>query len=111
MDNIINSVENDEEQNDELDYEQSDEILLPNKICILPLSERPFFPPQTLPILMNDEIWQPSLAEISSTESRLAGLLLTNGLNPDQAKVSDFETIGALVRVHHPVVASGKIQL
>ncbi|HFB65493.1 MAG TPA: endopeptidase La [Aeromonadales bacterium] len=84
--------------------------LLPDKICILPLSERPFFPPQTLPVLMNEEIWQESLAVISESESHLAGLMLTNNQNHDETETSDFNKIGTLVRVHHPVIASGKIQ-
>ncbi len=84
--------------------------LLPDKICILPLSERPFFPPQTLPVLMNEEIWQESLAVISESDSHLAGLMLTNNQNHDETETSDFNKIGTLVRVHHPVIASGKIQ-
>jgi len=86
------------------------ELMLPNEICILPLSERPFFPPQTLPVLMNEEIWQESLNYIAKSSSHLAGLMLTNNQNYDETETSDFNKIGTLVRVHHPVIASGKIQ-
>ncbi len=84
--------------------------LLPERICILPLSERPFFPPQTLPVLMNEETWQSSLSVISESEAHLAGLMLTNNQNYDETETADFNQIGTLVRVHHPVIASGKIQ-
>ena len=104
----------DENNHNETDSDSSnhntDETMLPSIINILPLSERPFFPPQTLPILMNEEIWESSLMQISDTEHKLAGLLLTNSLNTDKADIQDFESIGTLVRVHHPVNASGKIQ-
>jgi ATP-dependent Lon protease len=90
--------------------EKSTEVLLPKEICILPLSERPFFPPQTLPVLMNEEIWEDSLKMISESDSHLAGLMLTNNKEPDDSDISDFNQIGTLVRIHHPVIASGKIQ-
>lgn len=96
-------------KSDAIDQDQSI-ALLPEKICILPLSERPFFPPQTLPVLMNEEIWQESLSVISESEAHLAGLMLTNNQNHDETETSDFNSIGTLVRVHHPVIASGKIQ-
>ncbi len=110
--NMTDSNDEPEEIVDEKTLEETldSQILLPSTISILPLSERPFFPPQTLPILMNEKIWQPALEEISSTEHRMAGLMLTNSPNPDQVSVDKFETIGSLVRVHHPVIASGKIQ-
>jgi len=39
------------------DYEDDVELdYLPSEIYLLPLSERPFFPPQTLPILMSEEV-------------------------------------------------------
>ncbi len=89
---------------------KSKQLLLPEEICILPLSERPFFPPQTLPVLMNEEIWENSLKMISESETHLAGLMLTNNKEPDESEPADFNQIGTLVRVHHPVIASGKIQ-
>ncbi len=92
------------------DQNSNKQELLPEKICILPLSERPFFPPQTLPVLMNEEIWQESLSIISDSENHLAGLMLTNNQNYDETDTTDFNQIGTLVRVHHPVIASGKIQ-
>lgn len=86
------------------------EIYLPTELCLLPLSERPFFPPQTLPILMNEEQWRETLDYIGATEHRLAGLVLVKTAHPDQATVRDFHPIGTIVRVHHPVVSGGKIQ-
>ncbi len=83
---------------------------LPTELILLPLSERPFFPPQTLPVLMHEEVWRDTLEMIGSTENRVAGLVLVRNQNPDQAVVGDFVEIGTVVRVHHPVVASGKVQ-
>ena len=84
--------------------------LLPSELCLLPLAERPFFPPQTLPVLMNEDHWRETLDYIGQTEHRLAGLVLVKTGHPDHASTSDFHEIGTVVRVHHPVISQGKVQ-
>ncbi|MEM9100688.1 MAG: endopeptidase La [Pseudomonadota bacterium] len=84
--------------------------MLPTELCILPLSERPFFPPQTLPILMNEEVWQDALELISNDGAQTAGLVLIKNNHPDTTDISQFHTVGTIARVHHPVVSGGKIQ-
>lgn len=84
--------------------------MLPTELCILPLSERPFFPPQTLPILMNEEVWRDTVQQIADTPHKLAGLVLVKSSHPDGSSPSEFHEIGTIVRIHHPVIASGKIQ-
>ena len=99
----INPLHNDKAQRPQDTY-------LPTELCLLPLAERPFFPPQTLPILMNEEHWRDTLDYIGQTEHRLAGLVLVKTAHPDHATAADFHPIGTVVRVHHPVVSGGKIQ-
>ncbi len=86
------------------------ENLLPTEICLLPLSERPFFPPQTLPILMNEEVWRDTIEYIADTEHKLAGLTLVRNPQPENSSPEEFFSIGTLVRIHHPVLSAGKIQ-
>ena len=83
---------------------------LPSEIYLLPLSERPFFPPQTLPILMSEEIWRESIENITSGDDKVAGLIMTQSTELNEASAKDFYEIGTLVSIHHPVVASGKVQ-
>jgi ATP-dependent Lon protease len=83
---------------------------LPSEIYLLPLSERPFFPPQTLPILMSEEVWRESIDSITSSEDTVAGLIMTQSTEFNEASADDFCEIGTLVSIHHPVVASGKVQ-
>jgi ATP-dependent Lon protease len=92
----------------ELDY-------LPDEIYLLPLSERPFFPPQTLPILMSEDVWRESIEMIAKSRDKVAGLILTRDLDSDSVNDEldgneDFYDIGTLVSIHHPVMASGKVQ-
>jgi ATP-dependent Lon protease len=86
------------------------EHILPSEICLLPLSERPFFPPQTLPILMNEEVWRETIEYIAETDSKIAGLVLVKNPHPEESSPDEFYSIGTLVRIHHPVLSAGKIQ-
>ncbi len=98
-----------EELSDELDVDVELDYL-PSQIFLLPLSERPFFPPQTLPILMSEEIWRDSIEKISKSREKVAGLILTETPEQNAAAADDFSPIGTLVSIHHPVMASGKVQ-
>ena len=92
--------------------QEEEEIIdfLPSEIYLLPLSERPFFPPQTLPILMSEEVWRESIDKITNSEDKVAGLIMTHGTELNEASAEDFHEIGTLVSIHHPVIASGKVQ-
>lgn len=90
--------------------ENSDLIKLPDTLYILPLSERPFFPPQTLPILMQADAWRDSMQAITDTNTQIAGLILLKTTEREQLEIDHFHSIGTAVRVHHPVVSSGKLQ-
>jgi ATP-dependent Lon protease len=83
---------------------------LPSQLYLLPLTERPFFPPQTLPLILDDTHWAQTLKKISESQSRYTGLVLTKHESLADLNVDDIYSIGTLVRIHHPVHASGKIQ-
>jgi ATP-dependent Lon protease len=84
--------------------------VLPPTLHLLPLSERPFFPAQTLPLLMNEEPWLDSVKKIGDTAHKMVGLILVKPDQADEAKPSDFYSVGTMVRMHHPVRSEGKIQ-
>ncbi|MFT5451603.1 MAG: ATP-dependent Lon protease, partial [Enterobacterales bacterium] len=92
------------------EVEEDDSDYLPSVIYLLPLSERPFFPPQTLPILMSEEIWRDSIEKISDSHEQVAGLILTQVPEHNPATADEFYPIGTLVSIHHPIMASGKVQ-
>jgi len=86
------------------------ERYLPKQVCLLPISERPFFPPQTLPILMNQEEWQDTIEYISEEHKNATGLVLVKNSKPEDSKPEEFYKVGTLVMIHHPVITSGKVQ-
>ncbi|MFT6733191.1 MAG: ATP-dependent Lon protease [Polaribacter sp.] len=83
---------------------------LPKQVCLLPISERPFFPPQTLPILMNEEEWHDTIEFIHEERKNITGLVLVKNPRPEDSKPEEFHQIGTLVKIHHPVITSGKVQ-
>ena len=84
--------------------------ILPNTLHLLPLSERPFFPAQVLPLLLNEDPWLPTVEAVINDKSRTLGLILVNADNPEQASPGDFFDIGSAARVHQLARSNGKIQ-
>ncbi len=100
--------------NNEEDIFSSDLALtnqaLPQTLYILPLAERPFFPAQTLPVLMAEDPWLDTVKKIGETPAQVGGLLLVRPNEEEGAKADDFYPIGSVVRLHHPMRSDGKIQ-
>ncbi len=82
---------------------------LPKQIYILPLFERPFFPAQATPIVMDEKPWLKTIEKISSTEQRTAGLLLVKEEITDAIKPDQFYEIGSSVHLHNPGRSDGKM--
>ena len=52
-------------------------------LYLLPLSERPFFPAQALPLLLNEDPWLTTVEAAANLEQRVIGLIL---VKPDSAE-------------------------
>ena len=83
---------------------------LPATVYILPLTEKPFFPAQTLPLIMNEGPWLETVKRIGDAGHHLVGLVCVHGDTSDDARPADFYGVGTLVRMHHPMRSEGKIQ-
>ncbi|MBI5329361.1 MAG: endopeptidase La [Betaproteobacteria bacterium] len=83
---------------------------LPGTLYILPLAEKPFFPAQTLPLIMNEAPWLETVKKIGDVGNHLVGLICVHGDTSDDARPEDFYGVGTLVRMHHPMRSDGKIQ-
>ncbi|WP_196138063.1 endopeptidase La [Aliikangiella sp. G2MR2-5] len=103
-------MENHEKQISKIRNSDKKADYLPTRICLLPISERPFFPPQTLPILMNEDNWRETIDVISDDYKDTTGLVLVRNPSAEDAKPEEFFKVGTLVKIHHPVLSSGKIQ-
>jgi ATP-dependent Lon protease len=83
---------------------------LPATVYLLPLTEKPFFPAQTLPLIMNEGPWLETVKRIGESGHHLVGLVCVHGDSSDDARPEDFYGVGTLVRMHHPMRSEGKIQ-
>jgi ATP-dependent Lon protease len=84
--------------------------VFPATLHIIPLTDRPFFPPQGMPVLLDEKPWLESVQKIGGTDHHLAGLLLAEAPEGESMSPEDFRSIGTVVRIHHPMLSSGKIQ-
>jgi ATP-dependent Lon protease len=82
---------------------------LPTNIYLIPIRERPFFPKQTLPVVLNKETWIETFKNIERGKQWLVGLVYTPE-GSENAKPEEFSDIGTLVRIHHPRVTEDRIQ-
>ncbi len=82
----------------------------PSELYLLPLSEKPFFPAQTLPLVMKESAWLETVEAIGDTPHHMVGLVLIKPEDADKAAREDFYGIGTMVRMHHPARNEGRIQ-
>jgi ATP-dependent Lon protease len=82
----------------------------PDTLFILPLNEKPFFPAQTLPLIMNEGPWLATVEKIGESSRHLAGLVLARPDRADDTTTDDFYGVGTMVRMHHPARGENKIQ-
>ncbi|MGF1525623.1 MAG: endopeptidase La, partial [Candidatus Competibacterales bacterium] len=75
--------------------------VLPEMLYLLPLTERPFFPAQVLPLLLNADPWLPTLERVVKGGGQpVIGLILAGAENSDQAAADEFYPVGTVVRIH-----------
>ncbi len=85
--------------------------VLPGVIPILPQTERPFFPGQAIPLLVNEEIWGETIRCAQEKTNNVIGLLLARVQRSEQATVDDFYTMGTACRVHRISRQDGRMQV
>lgn len=72
----------------------------PAKLFLIPIKERPFFPGQTLPVVLNKKAWLKTLRAIEKTPGHdYVGVVFVDNEDHLNAKPEDFRMIGTLVRM------------
>ena len=88
---------------------------LPDNLLILPITARPFFPAQAMPLIVDANVWGQTIERVANTPHHLLGLVLTREeqVANDPAHlddVDDLTSVGTVVRVHHANKQDDKIQ-
>ncbi len=89
----------------------TEDVILPSEIFLLPVKERPFFPGQQLPVLLNKQNWNETFEAIRSGKCRYIGLVYVDREENEKATPEDFSHMGTLVKIHEPKVKEDYIQL
>ena len=84
---------------------------LPNHLFLIPVKERPFFPGQTLPVILSKETWERTLNKVMETNQQFVGVIYVNTDDHSNAKPEDFAKTGTLIRIHDPKIKEDYIQL
>lgn len=75
--------------------------VLPVNLHLLPLPQRPFFPIQSMPLVIPADPWAQTLAAVGETPQRALGLVLVRPDSEDPPAPDRFHRIGTAVRVHN----------
>ena len=76
--------------------------VMPDRLFLLPLSERPFFPAQSMPLLLDENPWLETFKGLYERNQQVVGLVFAHtdsGKSLDRLRPSDFEEIDADTRV------------
>ena len=74
--------------------------VLPSIISLLPIPDRPFFPSQVTPLILNATEWRESLKFAKESSNGLIGLVYAKGKKNKSALVDDFSSMGTACRIH-----------
>jgi len=114
IENIENTSQDDADTNTETDATTeliSYKEALPNLLHILPLANRPFFPHQVIPLVVDKELWQETIKAIDESSHQLLGLVLIKKDEIDEVETEDFYLMGTACRLHRVVQAEDKLQV
>lgn len=84
---------------------------LPSKLLLLPIFERPFFPAQVQPLVIDEDPWEETFSRLAKMDHHLLGLCYAGDKDDQVAALPiDFADTGCVVRLHNVVRGNGKIQ-
>ncbi|MGW8310917.1 MAG: endopeptidase La [Thiogranum sp.] len=85
--------------------------ILPGTIPILPQAERPFFPGQAIPLLVEPSVWEETVRAAQENANNTIGLMLVRSDRAEQAGVKDFFRMGTACRIHRVARVDGRMQV
>src|SRR5690554_3864845 len=75
----------------------------PRRMYVLPVSNRPFFPAQVQPVVVNQDPWQETLKRVGETDHKVLGICFVEDPESDIGipATNELETMGCALKVHH----------
>lgn len=85
--------------------------MLPETIHLLPVTTRPFFPGQAVPLLMDAKHWNETIKEAREKGNGIIGIVMTDAATSEEAKPGEFRQIGTASRIHRVQMIEGRLQV
>ncbi len=85
--------------------------LLPATIHLLPVTTRPFFPGQVVPLLMEAAHWTSTMQAVGKTEQKILGVVLARSANAEVTTPDQFSAVGTACRIHRVQESEGRLQI
>ncbi|MCE9665899.1 endopeptidase La [Halomonas sp. M5N1S17] len=73
---------------------------LPERIYLLPIHNRPFFPAQVQPLVINRERWEDTMRRVGNTPHHTLGVAFVGDTGIDDLSHESFPEYGTAVKVH-----------
>ncbi len=73
---------------------------LPGLIYVIPQDQRPFFPGQVIPLVMEAKTWMPTLEAIREQKQEIVGLIASKKNRSNVAHPQDLYDMGTACRIH-----------
>lgn len=83
----------------------------PQRIYLLPVTQRPFMPGLVQPVLFGQDAWQSTVERVSKTPHHALGLIYTGHDDSDTLDPDTLPQTGCLVRVHNAAQEDNTLQL
>ncbi len=83
---------------------------LPNKLYIIPATNRPFFPAQIQPLEFGAKHWEETLKRVDQSEEKALGLCYIDSFSDEDVNLENFPETGCAVKIHNLVEVNDQIQ-
>ena len=83
---------------------------LPDRLYVLPISNKPFFPAQVQPIVVDEDPWLSTLERVAKTPHKCLALSWAPEPTDNLLLADRFSRMGCVVRVHNVVRGEDKVQ-
>jgi len=100
------------------DHREGRQIILPSEampglINVLPQDHRPFFPGQAIPLIMDAEVWLPTIKAVQTRGHDVVGLIATRGerARSEPPGPDNLYDMGTVCRIHRVHREGGQLQI
>ena len=88
------------------------ETSLPERLYLLPATNRPFFPGQALPILVDNKAWGSTVKKLKDMPHHMLGLCYVGSeMASEEVMPGDFAEVGCAIKVHHVSQENNHLQV